>query len=118
MQTFTVRYDVKANAPITKVRVMLDNQMLDDFAYANAGNQISDIKKVNAPMPLDGNAHSLTIIATDAAGRYNRKTIAIQGADADTNPPYLVTDTLVARKRTDGKYDVIMLFVDDLSAIK
>lgn len=32
--------------------------------------------------------------------------------------PYLLTDTLAVRPRSDGRYDVIMLFVDDLSAIK
>ncbi|MBP6909987.1 hypothetical protein KBC03_00050 [Patescibacteria group bacterium] len=36
----------------------------------------------------------------------------------DNVAPYLLTDTLAVRKRADGNYDVVMLFVDDLSAIK
>jgi len=30
----------------------------------------------------------------------------------------LLTDSLAVKQRPDGKYDVIMLFVDDLSAVK
>lgn len=107
-----------AAAPISKVRVMLDNQFLGDFAYANAGNRISDIKKLDAPMAFDGESHTLTIIATDVRGRYNKKTIIVQGMGGDSVAPYLLTDNLTVRKRSDGKYDVVMLFVDDLSAVK
>lgn len=118
-QTFSVWYDVNANASISKVRIMLDNEYLGDFAYANAGNRISDIKRVAASHAFDGSTnHALTVIATDTAGRYNKKTITVQGVWSDTVAPYLLTDTLAVRPRSDGRYDVIMLFVDDLSAIK
>lgn len=33
-QTFSVRYDISAAAPISKIRIMLDNQDLGDFAHA------------------------------------------------------------------------------------
>lgn len=59
---------------------MLDNEYLGDFAYANAGNRISDIKRVAASHAFDGSTnHALTVIATDTAGRYNKKTITVQG---------------------------------------
>ncbi|MBP6909988.1 hypothetical protein KBC03_00055 [Patescibacteria group bacterium] len=35
-QTFSVRYDISAAAPISKIRVMLDNVDLGDFAHAGA----------------------------------------------------------------------------------
>ena len=98
---------------------MLDNEYLGDFAYANAGNRINDIKRVAAAQALeDGSSHTLTIIATDTAGRYNKRTVSVQGVASDSVAPYLMTDTLAVRPRSDGKYDVIMLFVDDLSAVK
>lgn len=66
-QTFSVWYDISSANPLTKVRVMLDNQDVGDFAYANAPVRVSDIKKVNAIAPVDGGDHTLTIIATDNA---------------------------------------------------
>ena len=35
-QTFSIWYDITANVSITKVRVMLDNEFLGDFAYPGA----------------------------------------------------------------------------------
>lgn len=78
-QTFSVWYDISAGAPITKVRVMLDNQDIGDFAYAGSSStRVSDIKKVSALSPVQGGSHTLTIIATDNAGRYNKKTVTVQ----------------------------------------
>ena len=57
---------------------MLDNQYLGDFAYTNGITRVSDIKKVSALAPLDGSTHTLTVIATDNTGKYNKKTISVQ----------------------------------------
>ena len=37
---------------------------------------------------------------------------------SDTVAPYLLTDNITVRPRGDGQYDVVMLFIDDLSAVK
>jgi len=58
---------------------MLDNEYLGEFTYANAGTRLNDIKKVSVDKPFDGTtSHSLTVIATDTAGRYNTKTVTVQ----------------------------------------
>lgn len=44
--------------------------------------------------------------------------MTVEGVAGDSIAPYLLTDSFVVRKRADGDYDVVMLFVDDLSAVK
>lgn len=44
--------------------------------------------------------------------------MTVHGVEGDAVAPYLLTENTTVRARADGQYDVVMLFVDDLSAVK
>ncbi len=114
--TTNVWYDVTSPKPITNIRVLVDDVNVAEFSYAPKTN-LSDIKKITLPDNGNGN-HTITVIAVNQDGGFGKASSQVTRLAKDTNPPQLLDDRVSVVKKWDNLYGVVMLFVDNESAVK
>jgi penicillin-binding protein 1A len=113
--TTNVWYDISSTKPIINVRILVNDINLAEFAYAGKTN-LSDIKKIT--LPQWSTTYSLSVVAIDNEWGFAKKTVQVSLSAKDEWLPYLLNDKISVTKKWDGTYDVVMLFVDDESAVK
>ena len=114
--TTNVWYDVTSTKPITSVRILVDEVNVWEFAYG-AKTNLSDIKKITLPDNA-GETHTISVIAVNQDGGYGKATVQVSKLAKDTNAPQLLDDKVTVTKKWDNQYSVVMLFVDNESAVK
>lgn len=113
---FSLRYQAKANNTIRYIRVLLNDYQIAEFGYNKS--DITDIKNLKAFSGVKDGANYLTVSVVDDKGFSNKTVVPVTIISEDKNPPYLMKDKVVVNKKSDGLYEVILLFWDDLSHIK
>lgn len=110
-----VWYDVTSPKPITSVRILVNDANVAEFAYS-AKTNLSDIKKITLPWWTW--SYTITVIAVNNEWWYAKKSVWVGLLDKDTWLPELLNDKVTVIKKSDTDYEVVMLFVDNESAIK
>lgn len=113
--TPNIWYDVKSPSPIVNVRILVNDQNVAEYPYGGK-TTLSDIKKITLPgwsWPF-----TITVMAINADWWFGKQTVSVGLLDKDTWLPYLLDDKITVIKRAENKYDVVMLFVDNESAVK
>lgn len=113
--TTNVWYDVTSTKAISSVRILVNDTNVAEFSYSDKTN-LSDIKKIT--LPPGAASYTISVIAVNSAWWFAKKTVPVTLSATDTWLPYLLDDKISVVKRWDSSYDVVMLFVDDQSAVK
>ena len=113
--TTNVWYDITSPKWIVSVRVLVNEVNIAEFTYTEKTN-LSDIKKITIPEWTP--PYTISIVAVNNQWWFVKKNVQVTLSAKDEWLPYLLDDKVTVTKKSDTNYEVVMLFVDDESAIK
>lgn len=114
-ETTNVWYDVTSPKPITSIRILVNDANVAEFAYTNKLN-LSDIKKIS--LPVWQQSYTISVIAVNNEWGFAKKNVQVSLLAKDDWLPYLLDDKITVVKKGEDDYEVVMLFIDNESAIK
>lgn len=110
-----VIYSIRSPLPIKKVNITLDWTTVKSFI--DNSTEIFASKEVDLSNYPNGN-HSLAITAIDEAGATKTVSTQINLVSEDKTPPVFRKEQSRVEKTEDWKYDVSLLFDDEISGVK
>ena len=111
----SIVYSIKSPVAVKKINILLDWSTVKSFI--DNSTDIYWTKDIDLSNYWDG-SHTLGIMAVDANNAVNLINRNINLVSEDTMAPYLNRDGTNVIRNEDWKYDVTLLFNDDVSWIK
>lgn len=117
-RTFSLWHQTKSPFSIKTIKLFLDDIELKALNYNKQWNLI-DISTVTIPEEIAPWVYTLKAVAIDEKWYTDTQSVIIEVKDwgDDTTPPYLMEDKVKVTEKSNGNFEVVMLFGDDASTL-
>lgn len=117
-QSPQVVFKINADKEIKSISFMLGNRIINNYDYSRQNTQEIATAK-NLDLKSFGTGENLlSLFVIDKKGGSNKTSVKINIVEKDTTPPTLDKERIVISKRSDDKYNVTLLFHDEMSGIQ
>lgn len=114
---FSIWYRINAQRDIKKIIVYVNDAELTSFDYNGTKNVITDIQEIKLPDSIKDGDYNLKLSVIDTEWYYNEEDISIEVVSKDDDAPELLTNKVKIKQLSDGNYEIVLLFEDELSAV-
>jgi hypothetical protein len=110
-----ISFTIKSPTAIRKINITLDGNTIKSFIENST--EIFASKDIDLSNYPNGN-HTLGITVIDEMNATKTATVPIKLVSEDKTPPVFRKDQSSVSRAEDGKYEVSLLFDDDISGVK
>jgi len=114
-QKFSLWYNVKASRKISSVLLFADDKQIAQFTPKIKNTTISELRNISSDLS-DWN-HDMQLVVVDEEWYSNKENFLVDIVSTDTQSPTVLENKTQVVKTDSGKYEISIIFDDDLSYI-
>lgn len=118
-KSFSIRHQTTSPFVITDMKLYLWDVELSTISY-NKEWPIVDIRDITLPAEIQPGEYILKAEIFDEKWYSDSRSVklVVWDINSDKTPPYLIEDKIKVTPKSDGSYDIVLLFGDDASSVK